>query len=340
MEEHQRKALSLFLALSVLHESELVAYYYYKHIYKEPCMTSALTRDAWMRELLTGHPIRCVNAFRTSQSVFKKLCDDLHANYGLVPSDRISVFEKVDIFVYTLALGLSNRDVSERFQRSGKTISRAFHDVLQAITGRANGFRGLARDYVKPNDTTFKFIPRYIFNDERYMPYFKAIETRSMNFPHPSQGRYYLVDKGYPDRKGYLVPYPKITYHQSQFENELPTNAEEAFNRAHCSLRSCIEISFGVLKKRWRLLKRMPKFSINTQIDVIVAAFTLHNYIQKNSNEDLLFNFIENNPDYDLNEELEDAHETNSSDATYTNTSSEKKKVRNNIANLIWNGSH
>ncbi|CAH9086232.1 unnamed protein product [Cuscuta europaea] len=107
-----------------------------------------------------------------------------------------------------------------------------------------------------------------------------------MNFPHPPQGRYYLVDKGYPDRKGYLVPYPKIRYYQSQFENELHTNAEEAFNRAHSSLRSCIERSFGVLKKRWRLLKRMSKFSINTQIDVIVAAFALHNYIvyiRKNS---------------------------------------------------------
>jgi len=37
--------------------------------------------------------------------------------------------------------------------------------------------------------------------------------------------RYYLVDKGYPNKEGYLVPYPKVRYRQSQFENELPTNA-------------------------------------------------------------------------------------------------------------------
>ncbi|PWA61156.1 myb/SANT-like domain-containing protein [Artemisia annua] len=36
----------------------------------------------------------------------------------------------------TLALGISNRDVGERFQHSRETISRAFHDVLEAITAK------------------------------------------------------------------------------------------------------------------------------------------------------------------------------------------------------------
>nr|KAJ0219040.1 hypothetical protein LSAT_V11C300144470 [Lactuca sativa] len=43
-------------------------------------------------------------------------------------------------------------------------------------------------------------------------------------------GKYYVVDKGYPDRKGYLTPYSRLKYHQSQFEHVLPTNAQEAFN--------------------------------------------------------------------------------------------------------------
>jgi len=34
-----------------------------------------------------------------------------------------------------------------------------------------------------------------------------------------------------------------------------------------------------VLKKRWKILGQMPKYSIETQIDVIIAAFALHNYI-------------------------------------------------------------
>ncbi|GKC59652.1 ALP1-like protein isoform X2 [Tanacetum coccineum] len=127
-------------------------------------------------------------------------------------------------------------------------------------------------------------------NDQRYMPYFKdcigcidgthigacilenqqgsthdtrvflhALNTSSSNFPKPPRGKYYLVDKGYPDRNGYLVPYSKTRYHQSQFENEPPNNKQEAFNRKHSSLRSYIERSFGVLKKRWKILDYIPQ---------------------------------------------------------------------------------
>ncbi|KAK9114026.1 hypothetical protein Syun_020823 [Stephania yunnanensis] len=106
-----------------------------------------------------------------------------------------------------------------------------------------------------------------------------AINTSSLNFSKPPQGKYYLVDKGFPDRRGYLVPYFKTRYHQNQFENVGPNNAKEVFNRAHSSLRSCIERSFGVLKKRWKILNAMPQFSVQTQIDIKIAAFALHNYI-------------------------------------------------------------
>ncbi|CAH9137098.1 unnamed protein product, partial [Cuscuta epithymum] len=61
-------------------------------------------------------------------------------------------------------------------------------------------------------------------------------------------GKYYLVDKGYPERDGYLTPYPKTRYHQSEFRGANPRGVQEIFNRAHSSLRSCIERAFGVLK--------------------------------------------------------------------------------------------
>jgi hypothetical protein len=109
-------------------------------------------------------------------TLFTQLCEDLQSKYGLQPSKRmtVEVVEKVGIFVYTLAMGASNRDVRERFQHSGETISRAFHEVLEAISGRSSGYKGLARDIIRPKDPTFQFIPPYIANDERYMPYFKV----------------------------------------------------------------------------------------------------------------------------------------------------------------------
>ncbi|XP_019158198.1 PREDICTED: uncharacterized protein LOC109154913, partial [Ipomoea nil] len=346
----------------------------------------------WMKEVLNGHPIRCVNAFRMDSDLFKQLCEDLYSKYGLQSTRNMSYVEKVGIFIYTLAMGASNRDVGERFQRSGETISRAFHEVLEAISGRNSGYKGLARDIIRPDDPTFQSIPSYITNDPRYMPYFKdcigcidgthiaacipevdqlryrgrkgiptfnvmaacnfdmcftfisvgwegsahdtrvflhAINTPSMNFPKPPQGRYYLVDKGYPDKQGYLVPYPRIRYHQSQFEHEPPTNAQEAFNRAHSSLRSCIERSFGVLKKRWKILANMPQFSVETQIDVIMATFALHNYIRKNSQDDMMFNVFEQHPDYIPPDELQDSSSNISINENLSQASTEMKEIRN-----------
>ncbi|XP_076951210.1 uncharacterized protein LOC143624437 [Bidens hawaiensis] len=251
--------------LDSAYTSDLVAAYYYKHIYKEPCMISSQTGQAWIMEALNGNPIRCVNAFRMHPNVFMKLCRELESKYGLQSSDKMLTFEKVGIFLYTLALGLSNRDVGMHFQRSGETISRTFHEVLEAITSRDKGFQGLARDIIRPKDPTFQFVPPQILNDTRYMPYFK---------------------------------------------------------------------------KRFKILGTMPKYSVQTKIDVIMATFALHNYI-RNSQEDIMFTTMEQHPNYIPREELDDVsnHDTNTS-GLFEGTTNEMKYVRNNIATLIWNTGH
>ncbi|XP_071686762.1 uncharacterized protein [Rutidosis leptorrhynchoides] len=347
---HKRHCFNLLLGSC--YTNDLAATYYYKYIYKEPCMTSSLTGEAWVMEVLNGHPIRCVNAFRMHPDLFRKLCGELETNYGLQSSDKMSTFEMVGIFMYTLALGLSNRDVMERFQRSGETISRAFHEVLNAIIGRDKGFQGLARDIIRPKDPTFQLIPPQIINDKRYMPYFKncigcidgthirACITESQQLP-------YIGRKGVPTfnvmatisrQKWNLVPYPKTRYHQFQFQRESPNNMQEAFNRSHSSLRSYIERSFGILKKRCRILREMPTFSVQTQIDVITATFALHNYIRTNSQEDILFAIIDQHPNYIPRDELIDvSNRDRSAEGLYEGRSNEMKHVRNDIATLIWN---
>jgi hypothetical protein len=149
-----------------------------------------------------------------------------------------------------------------------------------------------------------------------------------------------LVDKGYPDKEGYMVPYHMIRYHQSQFEHEPPTNAQEAFNWAHSSLRSCIEGSFGVLKKRWKILNKMPQFSVKTQIDVIIAAFALHNYIRINSQDDAMFTILEKHPNYIPNDELPgivDGYQGSERQEGRSGRSTKTKEMRNNVAALLWN---
>jgi len=96
-----------------------LALYYNNYIYKEPCMISYNTRMRWLNEILNGHLVRCVNMFQMDADTLQSLCVDLETLYGLKQSRRMSAIEKVDMFLYTLALGASNRKVQERFQYSG-----------------------------------------------------------------------------------------------------------------------------------------------------------------------------------------------------------------------------
>ncbi|KAL2944420.1 putative nuclease HARBI1 [Bienertia sinuspersici] len=162
-----------------------------------------------------------------------------------------------------------------------------------------------------------------------------AIGTPEFKFPKPPEGKYYLVDKGYPDRSGYLVPYPKLRYHTSQFEHMPPQNKRETFNRWHSSLRSCIERSFGVLKQRWKILTRMPQFSVETQIQIIVATFALHNYIRINSADDPHFRVLEEYPDFIPSLELPDVN-TSSQGSVATESCTQMKVVRDTIADSLW----
>uniref|UniRef100_A0A803KV93 DDE Tnp4 domain-containing protein n=1 Tax=Chenopodium quinoa TaxID=63459 RepID=A0A803KV93_CHEQI len=127
--------------------------------------------EMWVKEMLIGNPIRCVNAFRMEPQLFLRLCNDLSSKYGLKSSCNMSIHEKVGIFLYAIAQGASNRVLGERFQRSGETISRAFHGVLNSISCQKS--KRLAYDIIRPYDPTFTQVPAKITTDARYMPYFK-----------------------------------------------------------------------------------------------------------------------------------------------------------------------
>ena len=96
MDETQRNQLLLLLGLADLEENTTLVTYYYTRIYKEPCMTSTQTGHAWMKGILSGHPIRCVNAFRMSADLFMQLCGELQQKYGLMSSSKISVKKKLE----------------------------------------------------------------------------------------------------------------------------------------------------------------------------------------------------------------------------------------------------
>ena len=59
------------------------------------------------------------------------------------------------------------------------------------------------------------------------------------------------------------------------------TTAEEFFNMKHSSARNVIERCFGILKKRWTILRSPSFYPIKTQTKIIMACCLLHNFIRR-----------------------------------------------------------
>src|ERR1700678_1185428 len=89
----------------------------------EPYHTSILTGQAWVLELLTGHPERIRCELGVHRHVFIALISELR-EMGLQNSGFVSLEEKLSIFLYCCVTGLTIRHVGERFQRSNETISK------------------------------------------------------------------------------------------------------------------------------------------------------------------------------------------------------------------------
>ncbi|XP_016196079.2 uncharacterized protein LOC107637150 [Arachis ipaensis] len=214
------------------------------------------------------------------KSVFNRLCNDLVLNYGLKSTRGVSGEEMVATFLYMLGQGASYRMLEERFQHSGETIFRQFHHVLSCV-------KKLAKNIIRPIDPSFGDTPKYIMDNDRYWPYFKdcigAIDGTHIAI-HVHQD-----EQVNPTFKGFLGPYRHTRYHIPQFRlapNFRSNN--EKFNYCHSSLRTVIERTFGVCKARWKILQNMPlRAKFETHRDIIVAFFTLHNFIRMMDSDDI-----------------------------------------------------
>jgi hypothetical protein len=89
----------------------------------EPFHTSALTGEAWVMELLSGHPEHMRNALGVNLHVFSALILELQAA-GYQNPKNVFLEEQLAIYLYASMTGLTIRHLGERFQRSNETISR------------------------------------------------------------------------------------------------------------------------------------------------------------------------------------------------------------------------
>ncbi|XP_022681192.1 protein ALP1-like [Setaria italica] len=117
-----------------------------------------------------------------------------------------------------------------------------------------------------------------------------ALDKYGDKFPHPPEGKFYLVDSGYANRTGYLAPYKGTKYYLPEFRaGQIPKGKKEHFNYAHSSLRNVIERSFGVLKNKWRILRDLPSYPMAKQSQIIIACMAIHNFIRESAIGDVDF---------------------------------------------------
>ena len=145
-------------------------------------------------------------------------------------------------------------------------------------------------------------------------------------------GRYCLVDAGLPHTSTLMTPYRGVRYHLKEYSTRSPENAKELFNLRHASLRNAIERAFGVLKKRFPIIRSTtePFYSCETQSGIFLACCILHNFLLEEDRdkdlEDEVIQEVLHGPQEEERQNTRGIHEG----------STGSEQLRNSIANEMW----
>lgn len=115
-----------------------------------------------------------------------------------------------------------------------------------------------------------------------------------------------------------------------------PKDAKELFNLRHSSLRNSIERIFGVLKKRFPILKQQLEYEYILQGQLVTALCCLHNFIRQEGDGKDEFDLA---GDEDLMETRQDRDEVQVSPVHKDITEKEKrqaKSFRDKLAEDMW----
>ncbi|KAJ9702946.1 hypothetical protein PVL29_004619 [Vitis rotundifolia] len=113
---------------------------------------------------------------------------------------------------------------------------------------------------------------------------------------------------------GFMTPYRNMCYWLSDFRSGgKAVEKEEIFNQCHARLRNVIERAFGVVKARFPILKRMTPYSFTTQIKIVLACFSIHNFLRQISVADILFFEYDNEVELESDNANQNQNSTKSS---------------------------
>lgn len=87
-----------------------------------------------LHEIIALDDITCIDNLRMNRDAFLRLCYLLENSGGLQPGrNASSIHEQVAMFLAILGHHKKNRIVKHNYKRSGRTVSKNFHAVLNAI---------------------------------------------------------------------------------------------------------------------------------------------------------------------------------------------------------------
>jgi hypothetical protein len=72
---------------------------------------------------------------------------------------------------------------------------------------------------------------------------------------------------------------PRIFFKRKANFHCMPSTPAELFNLRHAQLCNCNESIFGVVKKRFPILKTAPEYEYHHQVKLVLALTALHNFI-------------------------------------------------------------
>ncbi|PPD93831.1 hypothetical protein GOBAR_DD09137 [Gossypium barbadense] len=87
----------------------------------------------YVKRLVYASDETCIEQVRMNRTAFLKLCEMLESIGGLKSSRNMLVDEQVAMFLHIISHHLKNRVIKHHFRRSGETVSKAFHSVLNAV---------------------------------------------------------------------------------------------------------------------------------------------------------------------------------------------------------------
>ncbi|XP_073032457.1 uncharacterized protein [Primulina eburnea] len=157
--------------------------------------------------------------------------------------------------------------------------------------------------------------------------------TRDDAFKVP-RGSYYLCDNGYANVEGFLTPYRRVRYHRDAWGNRAsaPQDHKELFNWRHCQARNIIERAFGLLKKRWAILRSPSFYPLHVQNQIILACILLHNFVRNQMPDDPLDEYEE-----EVGSPIQDTHNDYISSFESSN---DWVNWRDQCAMSMWNTYH